>query len=132
MSFLYSYHILSYSLLFIFYIPFLILFLFLIMSFLHYFQYILSCSSIIFFFFLFLSVSLHFYFLNKLWFKMIKGTASLILSHPPCKDLQRYPGNLNCIKNVEDDVIFLTRKVFFFLLIFSTLTQRNWKWKYTF
>ena len=48
---------------------------------------------------------------------MIKGTASLILSHPPCKDLQRYPGNLNCIKNVEDVVIFMTRKVFFFLLV---------------
>ena len=27
-------------------------------------------------------------------------------------DLQRYPWNLDLIKNVEDNVIFLTRKVF--------------------
>ena len=27
-------------------------------------------------------------------------------------DLQRYPWNLDLIKNVEDNVVFLTRKVF--------------------
>ncbi len=54
--------------------------------------------------------------------------------------LQRYPWNLNLIKNVEDTVVFLTRKEFIsvrmtFSLLFhkqgmrKSLKQRNHKWK---
>ena len=47
---------------------------------------------------------------------LLKGTVSVILNDPLCKDgnslnLQRYPWNINLIKNVEDTVVFLTKKV---------------------
>ena len=53
--------------------------------------------------------------------------------------LQEYPWNLNLIENVKDTVVFLTRKLFFFLRVSSllrsykqemhkSLSQRNRKW----
>ena len=51
--------------------------------------------------------------------KYFKGTVREISSDPQCKDgmmpdLQRYPGNLNLSKNVEETVVFNGLKACFF------------------
>ena len=43
-------------------------------------------------------------------------------------DLQRYPWNINLIKNVEDTVVFLTGKVYLLLLINKTLGRKHGSW----
>ena len=44
-------------------------------------------------------------------------------------DLQRYPENVDLIKNVEDTVVFLARKVFIFLTFSINASYRDCKGK---
>ena len=53
---------------------------------------------------------------NCLHFKIFKGTLSVILSDPPCKEMampdsEKYPWNLNLANHVQHFVVFMFLKL---------------------
>ena len=81
--------------------------------------------------------------LNHFTLIQLKGTVTVIsnmtlYAKMAMSDLQRYPWNLNLIKNMKDNGVFLTRKVFIYVMfsiashnreMCDSFLQRIHKWK---